>query len=136
MPDYDPTTRTRTLARIIGPYLVIVSATLFVRHDAMPALLSSFMRDEPLVFATAAFTLIAGLTSIVAHHHWSGAAAIAISLVGIGAAFKGAWLMIAPQLGADMTAVFVATPPYLWFAAGVELLIGLWLCFVGWTQTR
>ena len=75
MPGYDPTTRTRTLARIVGPYLVIVSATLFVRHDTMPALLSAFMRDEPLVFATAAFTLMAGLTSIVAHHHWNGAAA-------------------------------------------------------------
>ena len=40
--------------------------------------------------------------------------------------------MIAPSLGAEMTAAVVRTPSILLIAAGIELLVGLWLTFVGW----
>ena len=62
MSAYNPAVRTRALARIVGPYLVIVAAVLFVRQSVLPRLLIEFMRDDPLVFATEAFTLLAGLT--------------------------------------------------------------------------
>lgn len=78
------------------------------------------MQDAPLVLATGAFTLMAGLAMIAGHHHWSGAAAIVISLIGIAATLKGASLMIAPDLGTEMTAAVVHTPAVLPFAAGVE----------------
>jgi hypothetical protein len=129
---YEPAVRTRTLARIVGPYLVLMAIVLFARQDTLPSLLSAFMQDAPLVLATGAFTLMAGLAMIAAHHHWSSAAAVVISLIGIAAALKGASLMIAPELGTEMTAAVVQTPAALVIAAGVELLIGLWLSFVGW----
>jgi hypothetical protein len=75
---------------------------------------------------------MAGLAMIAAHHHWTSPAAIVISLIGIVAALKGALLMIAPGLGAEMTATVVRTPSVLLIAAGIELLAGLWLSFVGW----
>jgi hypothetical protein len=132
MTAYDPAVRTRTMARIVGPYLVLIGAALFARHDTLPALLSAFMQDVPLVFATGAFTLMAGLAIIAAHHHWNSAAAIVISLIGVAATLKGASLMIAPDLGAEMTAAVVQMPNVLPIAAGGELLVGLWLSFVGW----
>jgi len=132
MADYDPVVRTRTLARIIGPYLMIVGAMLLARQDTLPPLLSAFMEDAPLVLATGAFTLMAGLVIITAHPHWKGAAALAISLIGIVAGLKGASLMIAPDLGAEMTVALVRAPYVLAIASGVELLIGIWLSFVGW----
>ncbi len=129
---YDRVERTRSLARIFGPYLLIMAATLFVRQESLPDLFSAFMQDAPLVLAGGAFTLMAGLGVIAAHHHWNSAAAAAISLVGVAAAFKGAWLMIAPDLGAEMTAVFAEAPYALMITACVEGLIGLWLTIVGW----
>ena len=69
---------------------------------------------------------------IVPHHQWKGAAAIAISLIGIVAVLKGGLLMIAPNIGAEMTEAVVRTPSVLLIAAVVELLVGLWLSFVGW----
>ena len=98
----------------------------------MPQLLPDFMQDDPLVLATGAFTLMAGLTVIALHHHWTNAAAIVISLIGVAAAAKGAWLMIAPAVGVEMTDAIARTPSILLIAAGVELLVGLWLSFIGW----
>jgi hypothetical protein len=77
---YDTTVRTRTLARIVGPYLMVAAAML-ARQDTLPALISDFMKDAPLVLATGAFTLMAGLTLIAAHHHWTGPSVIVVSRV-------------------------------------------------------
>jgi len=45
MPDYDPVVSTRTLARIVGPYLVVMAATLLVRQETLPTLFLTFMQD-------------------------------------------------------------------------------------------
>lgn len=132
MAAYDPIVRTRTLARIIGPYLLIMAATLFVRQEELPQLFSDFMQDGPLVLAGGAFTLMAGLVVIVTHHHWNSPAAFLVSLVGVAAALKGASLMMAPDLGVEMTAAFAEAPYALMISAGVEFVAGLWLCFAGW----
>jgi hypothetical protein len=132
MPAYDPAVRTRTLARIVGPYLVVMAVMLFVRQGELPLLFPAFMQDGPLVLATGAFTLMAGLAIVAAHHHWNTPAAIAISLIGIVATLKGASLMIAPDLGTEITAGVAGTPIVLLIAAAVALAAGLWLSFVGW----
>jgi hypothetical protein len=134
MRDYDPTVRTRTLARIIGPYLVATAVALSVRGDTVPELLLAFMQDGPLVFVAGAFTLMAGLVVLAAHHHWSSVNAAMISFVGVAAALKGASLMIAPGFGAELTDAVVRTPTILQAAIWFELLLGLWLCFVGWLR--
>jgi hypothetical protein len=129
---YDPAVRTRTLSRMLGPYLLAAAAALFARQDGLSAFLTEFMQDGPLVFVTGAFTLIAGVAIISAHHHWTSPSAILVSLIGILAALKGASLMIAPELGADMTDAVVRTPSYLWVGIGVDFLLGLWLTITGW----
>lgn len=132
MLDYDPAVRTRILARIVGPYLVIMAIALLVRLATLPLLFPAFMQDGPLVLLSGAFALIVGLTMLVAHHHWSSWAAIAITLIGFAAAIKGALLMIAPDLGSEVTAAVVRTPPVMLVAAALELVLGIWLSFVGW----
>lgn len=132
MADYDPRVRTRTLARIVGPYMLVIGATLLTRQALFASLLPSFMDEAPLVLVTGAFTLIVGLTLLTAHHHWSSAAACVISAIGIAASLKGAWLMVAPEWGAEMTAAIVAAPYAMAIAAGVECALGVWLTFVGW----
>jgi hypothetical protein len=132
MAEYDPQVRTRTLARIAGPYMLVIGATLLTRQSLFNDMLPSFMDNAALVLSTGAFTLILGLTMLTAHHHWSSAPAIAITLIGFGAALKGAWLMIAPEWGAATTEAMVAAPWALTAAAAFELFLGAWLTFVGW----
>ena len=136
MASYDPALRTQTLSRIMGPYFLVMGAVLFARRDDLAQLFPAIMRDGPLVLIVGAFTLIVGLAIIAAHHHWAGAPAIAISLIGVASAAKGAMLMLAPTLGAHITAGFVASPPLALAAAAVLSTLGAWLSFVGWIADR
>ena len=130
----DPAIRTRTLARIVGPYFVAIALALIVRRDDLVQFLPHFMEDAPLVLVTGAFTLIAGLAVITFHHHWNNASAILISMVGILAALKGASLMIAPGLATLSTDIVIRMPIILMVLCGVLLLAGAWLSVRGWTE--
>ncbi len=132
MVDFDPNIRTRTLARIVGPYMLVIGLTLLTRQSLFSDILTTFMADPALVLSTGAFTLIVGLSMITAHHHYSSAAAIVLSLIGIAAALKGAWLMIAPEWGAATTEAMATAPWSLTAAVAFELALGAWLTFVGW----
>jgi hypothetical protein len=126
------TVRTRTLARVVGPYMIVMGLTIATRVSTMQFMLPAFMQDGPLVLAAGCFTLMVGLTILAAHHHWSSPAAIVITVVGIAAALKGAWLMLFPQAGDALTAAVVRTPPLLLIVAVLMALVGAWLSFVGW----
>src|SRR6185312_5545263 len=107
---------------------------VLARQQSFPQLLTAYMQDEVLVLATGAFTLMAGLAIVAAHHHWTSPSAIVISLIGVIATLKGAWLMIAPSFGSEMTELVVRSPSLLLMIAGIEVLIGCWLSFVGWRR--
>ena len=134
--DIDSTARTRALARIAGPYFAIMGGYLFVRRAELPAVFGDFMRDGALILITGAFTLILGLTIIAFHHHWTRPISIALSLVGWGAALKGAMLVLAPDVGADMSDAFLRTPQFVYVASLAMLLLGVWFTLTGWSRTR
>ena len=136
MPSFDRDVRTRTLARIIGPYLIIVAAALFFRQTTFSAFLSGFMENDQLVFVTGAFTVVAGLTVLGAHHHWNSISAVLVSLIGLIATAKGGALMIAPEFGAEATEMVVHNPNIMLGAIGVDLVLGLWLTFAGLRSRR
>jgi hypothetical protein len=127
---------TRAAARIIGPYLMLMAATLFARREELASLLPEFMANDALVLATGAFTLMAGLIILALHPYWRGPVAFAVSFVGLAASLKGGWLMVAPHWGAAATDAFVRTPFALEASAGVEFVVGLWLAYVGWLSQR
>ncbi len=126
------TERTRAAARIVGPYLVVMGGVLAVRAPQMALMLPAYMQDGPLVLTAGAFTLLAGLTLLSFHHHFSSFAAAVITVIGIVAALKGAWLMIAPEMGAPLTAALVRASPLLIIVALLMMLAGAWLAVVGW----
>lgn len=119
-------------ARIVGPYLVVTAAALFMRRAMLSELFSAFMRDEGLVFAAGAFTLMAGLTLLAFHHRCRSPSACLISLIAVAATAKGASLMIVPAIGNEMVDLVARTPAALLGAVAVEGLVGAWLTFLGW----
>src|ERR1043166_3433693 len=129
MPEYDPVRRTRTLARIVGPYFIIMGAVLLARADTMALMFPAFMENGALVLVTGAFTVMVGLVMIAAHHHWTSPAAIVLSIAGVAASVKGALLMLAPDIGGALSAMIARTPPVLTIAAAIMVLIGLWLSY-------
>jgi hypothetical protein len=123
---------TRFCARVIGPLMLIIGAIVVARYEMLVQMMPSILQDEALSFAIGIFTLLVGLILFAAHHHWSGATAVAVSLIGVLTIVRGTLLMLAPGFIADFADRMLALGAFAWIAGGVALLLGLWLTYAGW----
>jgi len=124
--------RTRIFARVLGPYLVIVTATAIARASQMRTLLSGFESNSMWPWVTGAFVLPIGLVVVALHQYWRGAAAIMVSALGWLTTLKGLFLMAIPETyisGANSALGAIG-----WWRAGMVIvgLVGLYLTYVGW----
>jgi len=124
--------RTRTFARVLGPFFVIVAATTVARASDMRKLLSDFEANAASPWVTGAFLLLAALAIVAFHPYWRGAAAITVSLTGWVLALRAIFLMAFPHafLAAANAAVGMTA---LWVSVDIFVgLVGLYLTYVGW----
>jgi hypothetical protein len=123
---------TRMFARVLGPFLVIITTTTVARTSDMRALLSEFGANSVWSFVTGAFILLSGLVVVALHQYWRGAAAVMVSVLGWLTALKGFFLMAFPHtyISFANSALNATT----WWHAGFVVfgLIGLYLTYVGW----
>jgi hypothetical protein len=127
---------TRFCARAIGPLMLIIGAIVIIRFDAIALIVPAILQDGPLAFVTGIFTLICGVVLLAAHHHWTSAPAIVISLLGVLTIVRGVTLMFAPSFLAGLANQVLNLGPGALIAGAVALLIGAWLSFVGWFAKR
>lgn len=124
--------RTRTFARVLGPFFVIIAATTVARTSDMRALLSDFEANAAWPWVTGAFLLLVSLVIVALHQYWRGAAAVTISVVGWVLALRALFLMAFPHafMAAADAAIRVSA---LWVSVDVFIgLVGLYLTYVGW----
>jgi hypothetical protein len=128
--------RTRMFARVMGPYLAIIAGTAALRSTDMRAMLSGFEADPLWSWVTGAFILLFGLMVIALHPYWRGAAAIIVSALGWVTAFKGLFLVAGPQTYFETANSAVDAMSWWRTGAVVEVVIGLYLAYVGWFPVR
>jgi hypothetical protein len=128
--------RTRMFARVMGPYLAIIAATAALRPTDMRAMLSGFESDPLWSWITGAFILLFGLVVIALHPYWRGAAAIIVSVLGWVVAVKGLFLVAGSHTYFSMANGAVDAMGWWRAGAAVEVLIGLYLAYVGWVPAR
>lgn len=126
------------LARVVGPYLVIIAATVALRPTDMRTMTSQFEVNPLWAWVVGAFILLLGLVAIALHPYWRGAAAILVSAVSWLVAIKGLFLVAFPLTYFSMTDSALDAVGWWRGGAVVEVLIGLYLAYVGWmpSQTR
>lgn len=124
--------RTRAFARVIGPFLVIVTGILVVRAPDLGTILSAFFQNDALVWMMGALLFFCGLLIIAYHQYWSSKAAVMISLFGWFLAIRGFILLAAPQLILRGGIASMHMVPAVRIGFSVLVLVGLWLTFVGW----
>lgn len=133
LPTHLPTqTRTRTFARVMGPFLVIVTTTAIARATDMRMLLSEFHASSVWPWVTGAFVVLCGLVVVAGHQCWRGMPAIIVSVLGWLTTLKGFFLMALPQTYLSFAGTGVGATT--WWRTGfiVVALIGLYLTYVGW----
>jgi hypothetical protein len=118
-------------ARVLGPFLVIVTATAVARASQMRTLLSDFDANSLWPWVTGAFVLLSGLVVIALHQYWRGTAAIVVSLLGWLTALKGLIVMAFPHT--YISAAESAVDATVWWRTVfvVLALVGLYLTYVG-----
>lgn len=129
--------RTRQFARVLGPYLVVVTATALVRASDMRTLLSEFDENSLWAWVTGAFVLLSGLVVIGLHQQWRGVAAIIVSGLGWLTALKGFFLLAFPQPYISVADSMIDAGRWWWQPVMVLMgLVGLFLTYVGWAPKR
>jgi len=124
--------RTRSFARVIGPFIAIVPSIIIVRAPNLGTMLTSLFQSEALVWMMGALLFFCGLLIIAFHQYWRSPAAVRISLFGWFLLIRGFILLAAPELilRGGMASMHMVPAVRVGFA--VLVLIGLWLTYVGW----
>ena len=129
--------RTRAFARVIGPFVAVVTAVIAIRLPDVSGLVDDLFANAVLPWMLGAMMLLAGLIVIAFHQYWRGVAAVLISLFGWFVALRGLTLLAFPsaiETGAGDT---LASPGLLLVARiffVLMALMGLWLTCVGWRR--
>lgn len=129
--------RTRTFARVLGPFIACATLIVVVRLPDLSPLLDDLFSDAALPWILGALLLAAGLIIIAFHQYWYSPTAVLISLFGWFVALRGLAMMAWPsemQTGASQT---LANPSLLLAARlgfGLLAVAGGWLTYVGWLR--
>ena len=93
---FDTSVRTKSFARVLGPFLTIVSFVAAVRMSEMRTLLSEFAASQVWPWVTGAFVLIGGIAVVAFHNQWRNPAAVIVSLLGWMLVVRGLVLLAFP----------------------------------------
>jgi hypothetical protein len=128
-------TRTRSFARVLGPWLIIVPGIIALRAAGMGTLAAEFFRNNLFVWFAGALLIFGALLIIAFHQYWSSVAGVLISLFGWILLLRGVVLMAAPSLY-ERGLLLADAIPFIRFTFGMLVLGGLYLTYVGWLSRR
>lgn len=124
--------RTRAFARVLGPYMAIVTAIIVYRAPALGDMLAGFFSNAVIVWMLGALLLISGIITIAFHQYWGSLAAVLISLFGWFLALRGAMLMAIPKLIERGVSASAPHPMLVQVGFSILTVIGLYLTYIGW----
>jgi hypothetical protein len=138
-PNPEARLRTRSFARVIGPFVASATLIVAIRLPDLTGLVDDLFANAVLPWILGALMLASGLMVIAFHQYWYSVTAVLISLFGWFVALRGLTLMAfrsAIETGAGDT----LSSPGLLVAARIFFLLltlmGLWLTYVGWGSHR
>jgi hypothetical protein len=131
--------RTRTLARVLGPFIASATLIVAIRLPDLTGLLDDLFANAVLPWILGAFMLVSGLVVIACHQYWYSVTAVLISLFGWFVALRGLTLMAVPSAIETGAGGALASPGLLLGARIFFLLLtamGVWLTYVGWVPRQ
>jgi len=124
--------RTRLLARVLGPFLILVPITAAVRAPQLTPAMTDFEANPLWAFVVGAIILLLGLIIVASHQVWTGPAAVIVSAVGWLLVLRGTLLLVFPAAFFSAVDAVIGTGA-LWRIGYAGLaLIGVYLAWVGW----
>jgi hypothetical protein len=130
--------RTRFLSRLIGLYLILISLAMVVHKQATVELLTSFVRNTPLLFLTGVIAVAAGLAIVLGHNVWSGGAPpVIVTLTGWLMLIKGVSLLfLSPEGTYQFYFVGLHYERLFYLYTAIPLVLGVYLTYAGFARQR
>lgn len=122
------------LAKVIGLYLIITAIAILINNQKIKPIMADFVRTPALMFITGFICLVLGLLLVVGHNIWVADWRVLITLIGWLTLLKGATRFAWPQWDSKMVTYFIENKNPIYIAAIINLVIGLYLAYVGFTS--
>jgi hypothetical protein len=124
------------LARLIGPFFILITIAMFLnRHSTVEASID-FMRDPPALMVVGMFALAAGLAIVLSHNRWSGGVlTVVVTLLGWLFMFRGLLILTIPR--ETLLALFekMDFDGHFHLYLAIPLIIGLYLTVAGFSSS-
>jgi hypothetical protein len=121
------------LARLIGPPLAMIGIGMLVNRAIYREMAAQFLAAYPFIYLTGLLAVLAGLTILSAHPHWTRDWRSVITAIGWVLTIVGTYRLIAPQLAVFVAGAIVENPSFF-TAAGIVLLgLGGFITYKGYT---
>lgn len=123
------------LAKLIGLYLLIVAAIMFLRRKEFEVAIKDIMASEGLLVFTGIINIILGLAIAIGHPIWELSWRGLITLLGYLSLVKGVGRLAFPVEVEDLTKRLLARKSWgYWAIVGVMVLIGAFLTYHGFVS--
>lgn len=120
------------LARLIGPMMLAVGAGLLIDQRAFKEMAAEFLASRTLLFLSGFLTLLGGLAIVNTHNVWELGWPVVITIIGwlavIGGTVRIVWPSVAKSVGNRM----LERAEAITAAGGFNLLLGVFLCYMGY----
>jgi hypothetical protein len=91
-----------------------------------------FTGSAPLLFLSGFMTLLGGLALVNTHNVWEGGWPVIITILGWLGVIGGTARMLFPETVVGVSEKMLGNKTYLTVGGVGEVLLGLWLCYVGY----
>jgi len=121
---------TLLVIRLMGPVYLTIGLSFLFNQNYYKKIYKS-IKDEPFVLMmTGIAAMVLGLLIVDHHNLWTSASEIFVSVIGWAALIKGAVILLAPKHIIKI-AKFEVEKGIITFGGGIIILMGAWLCWLG-----
>ena len=120
------------IARILGPFYIIVAIALFANPGGYREIVEDFLDLPALTYIGGLMALFFGLLILNFHSAWSADWRVLVTILGWMGFAKGAVLIIRPQAFAGLSQSMMGSDARIRVMAVLALVLGLYLAVNGY----
>ena len=120
------------LAKILGPYVIIVALAFLFNLKAYQKVLEDFCKNSALVYLGGIYAFLFGLLVVLFHNVWVAGWQVIITIFGWVGIIKGVWLIVFPNTVAKFTQAYQKKTALLTISLVIVLVLGIFLTVKGY----
>jgi len=123
---------TAFLAKVIGPYCMIVSAAFLLHREDYQKVVEGFLNNEGVKYLGAFLALLIGLLIVNTHNVWEASWVVLITLIGWISIIKGIWLLMFPNNVRRFMEAYQKDSTFLKVQLCWTFILGVFLTYKGY----